>query len=213
MLPAVNSHDGREQRLDPRQRFSQAVVVRLNDVGAQLGDARATPVCRLEAFTLDACGVERLEHRAYGVDLESALSACFGERLASAAAVVEPQPFEQRRARGSFGDELTEGAGRIDRTHLITSRTLIGLRAAVVRSERQGSGPDRGRLVTGSWSARSLANSCLSLRPAWCPAGGLRVRGESFAGAGGARRAAFLSGRGGWGKGGPGVFLPRFRRS
>src|SRR5665213_1558521 len=165
MLAAVNSHDGREQRLDPRQRFSQAVVVRLNDVGAQLGDARATPVCRLEAFTRDACRVERcLEHRAYGVDLESALSACFGERLASAAAVVEPQPFEHRRARGSVGDELTEGAGRIDRTHLITSRTLIGLRAAVIRSER----PDRGRLVTGSWSARSLANSCLSLRRASC---------------------------------------------
>src|ERR1035441_6510524 len=62
MLAAVNSHDGREQRLDPRQRFSQAVVVRLNDVGAQLGDARATPVCRLEAFTLDDCGFKQASY-------------------------------------------------------------------------------------------------------------------------------------------------------
>ena len=41
-----------------------------------------------------------VERRAYGVDLESAVVACFGEGLSSAAEVVELQPFEQQCARG-----------------------------------------------------------------------------------------------------------------
>jgi hypothetical protein len=78
LRPPVNTHDDREQRLDPRQRFSQAVVVHRDDVGAQLRDARATPVFALGAFTLDARRVERVERPANGVDLESAVVACFG---------------------------------------------------------------------------------------------------------------------------------------
>jgi hypothetical protein len=54
MAVAVHARDGAEQRLDPRQRFSQAVVVNGDDVGAQLRDADPAPVFALESLTIDA---------------------------------------------------------------------------------------------------------------------------------------------------------------
>lgn len=107
IVATVNPHHRTEQALEFRKGLTQAVVVDRHYMGAQLGRTYRTPVS-IANGARQGTFVERFERGKNLVEVEPALGAGGGQRLAPAAAVVKAQLLEELSPSGALADKVSK---------------------------------------------------------------------------------------------------------